>query len=738
MLISLLLSLTAHGADLYVETSGADTTDCLSSATPCGTLDHALSQASSGDTVFVGAGIYSSTASSYPMSVPAGVNIQGAGTGLTELVSFDNILLINDATGNQSISDLDFSISGGTAIRVQTFGGSLDLTISNSTIMTRDGLYAAVSSGSGNNHITLDNVDIDAWRTAVELFGTSSQQLTIHNSSISGSDGGIIVGGSSAENSVYVQDALVDSNNLAMQFHGGNLPQSLVVRDSIIGGNIGVQAFLNGDTRIRIDDTSFESDDKGIEIRPSFSDLVLDVRGSDFTDASIAAIDVHASSPSATDIHIRDSIIVGGADGVDIGYDFGTQNTILLDGLTVSNATGTAISVSNSSSSVSTTVLIDRCEIVDNGEGIHLASIDDSVMDATVQRSHIEGSLNDGVHISESGSNDYLLVNNTIQFNASNYANSAAYDVNAVDAGGAVGSVFADHNWWGTTDFATIASHLNQELPIPFSALDTSGLQFDVYPRKGTVSPTELLIEARPGSRLVDYQGNLPTSVLIGGASHPVIWGAPDGSAIRVARGPLSPGVFAVTVNDPSGHGGTLSSTYTVEASPPDDVLVEHEPFILGDGAWVRISGQPHTLGRLFASPLADGPPICHPQLEYNCMQIPLPADVSRFFFTDDSGEALVRIKAPPAVGHPDYIALQAVVGLPGDQRVSPPILHRWLDPTSDADLDGAPDGLEHTFNSDAYGIDSDGDGCLDGEDPAPNTPSGGLINGYPSDCSPF
>src|SRR5437867_12146131 len=49
----------AQAADRFVSTAGGDTgNDCLSSATPCATPAHALTQAASGDIVKVSAGHY--------------------------------------------------------------------------------------------------------------------------------------------------------------------------------------------------------------------------------------------------------------------------------------------------------------------------------------------------------------------------------------------------------------------------------------------------------------------------------------------------------------------------------------------------------------------------------------------------------------------------------------------------------------------------------------------------------
>ncbi|MDQ2622795.1 MAG: hypothetical protein M3Y45_07125, partial [Actinomycetota bacterium] len=67
---------SADAATLNVETAGSDAGDCTSSA--CATLQYALNQADSGDTIQVGAGTFTSGA---PVSVTNGVTISGVGAG---------------------------------------------------------------------------------------------------------------------------------------------------------------------------------------------------------------------------------------------------------------------------------------------------------------------------------------------------------------------------------------------------------------------------------------------------------------------------------------------------------------------------------------------------------------------------------------------------------------------------------------------------------------------------------
>src|SRR5688500_10332306 len=86
--IALALLTSAAAADRYVATDGTDVAnDCRVSTRPCETVEHALWQMDPGETVHLGEGTWTDTAASYPIVVPAGIRVKGAGADATVITS---------------------------------------------------------------------------------------------------------------------------------------------------------------------------------------------------------------------------------------------------------------------------------------------------------------------------------------------------------------------------------------------------------------------------------------------------------------------------------------------------------------------------------------------------------------------------------------------------------------------------------------------------------------------------
>jgi MYXO-CTERM domain-containing protein len=110
MLTSVLLIVaTANAGDLYVETSGSDSDVCTSRGSACATVAGAIAKSTSGDTITVGDGVFSSTAGTYPMMI-SGLTLQGAGRSDTLIVGPEvnnqAIFTANLYMGNVTVQDL--------------------------------------------------------------------------------------------------------------------------------------------------------------------------------------------------------------------------------------------------------------------------------------------------------------------------------------------------------------------------------------------------------------------------------------------------------------------------------------------------------------------------------------------------------------------------------------------------------------------------------------------------------
>jgi parallel beta-helix repeat protein len=118
----------AAAATRQVSTTGTDTGDCT--ASPCLTINYALGQAVSGDTIAVGAGTYAE-------SVFVGKRVALLGSGATiDAAGLDNGVLINGASAAGTVLS-GFTIQHATLegiLAVQTS----DLTISDNTVINND------------------------------------------------------------------------------------------------------------------------------------------------------------------------------------------------------------------------------------------------------------------------------------------------------------------------------------------------------------------------------------------------------------------------------------------------------------------------------------------------------------------------------------------------------------------------------------------------------------------------
>jgi hypothetical protein len=128
------------GATWYVNgVDGGDSNDCLSAQTPCKTIGHAISLASSGDSIMVAAATYTEN-----LTIGLSVNVIGSGASTTIIdANGGSVVTVSVVTANVTLSNL--TIRGGNAFKG---GGILNngaLTINNSTITGN----SALSWGGG-------------------------------------------------------------------------------------------------------------------------------------------------------------------------------------------------------------------------------------------------------------------------------------------------------------------------------------------------------------------------------------------------------------------------------------------------------------------------------------------------------------------------------------------------------------------------------------------------------------
>jgi hypothetical protein len=208
-------SATAQGttATLYVSSTGSDTGTCPEAA-PCASLAYALSQATGGDTISIGAGSFPGVA-----TVAVNVTIEGAGANETTLTG---------GTPNTAI----LTIASGTSVGIE------DLALE-PTSLGEDGVSATTGT------LRLVGVSIvqagqTGWRPTngvAALPGSGTIQLSVLDSTIADAfQNGIAIGSSSASaDTLSVVDSTI-ADNTADGILDTNRDQ-ITLQDDTISGN---------------------------------------------------------------------------------------------------------------------------------------------------------------------------------------------------------------------------------------------------------------------------------------------------------------------------------------------------------------------------------------------------------------------------------------------------------------------------------------------------------------------
>jgi len=253
MIVGTAISATAQSttATLYVTTTGTDTGTCPEAA-PCASLAYALSQATGGDTISIGAGSFPGVA-----TVAVNVTIEGAGANETTLtggtpgdpiltiaagqsVGIEDLALEPSSVGEDGVSATSGTVrlvgvsimpSSPSGVLPQNGvaavpgSGSITLSVFDSTIAdaAQNGIAIGAASGAANTVSVINSTIADDNADGI-LDAHPGDQLTLRDDTISGNGE---AGLGAAQSTVALTDALL----------AGNDTSDCVVHSLVDGGN---------------------------------------------------------------------------------------------------------------------------------------------------------------------------------------------------------------------------------------------------------------------------------------------------------------------------------------------------------------------------------------------------------------------------------------------------------------------------------------------------------------------
>jgi hypothetical protein len=244
LLLAVFLALTSAAmasTTWYVNgVSGSDNNNCTSPTTACKTIGHAISLASSGDTIMVAAATYAEN-----LTIGISVNLIGSGAGTTIIDGGGINMVVTISNVGATVTLSKFTIRNGAALQGAGVNNSGTLTLSKCHVTGN----AAQGSGGGIINIggMLINRSTINQNTAQGDGGGiwNDGTMALNNSTVSGNRGGanIFATGAGIANSaaMAINNSTVSGNQRITHGIGGiaNLQGTLTLSNSTVAGNQG-------------------------------------------------------------------------------------------------------------------------------------------------------------------------------------------------------------------------------------------------------------------------------------------------------------------------------------------------------------------------------------------------------------------------------------------------------------------------------------------------------------------
>jgi hypothetical protein len=275
LLTTLFLAITSTAlasATWYVNgVSGSDSNSCMLALTACKTIGHAISLASSGDSIKVAAATYDEN-----LTIGIGLNILGssASTTIVDGGGLKTVVTVSNATAHVTLSNVTIRngragqgggiynngiltiggsiISGNSAVGPVGSGGGIfnagTVTINNSTLSNNSGRGTAsggLGGGIGNAGTVTVNNSTFTGNSVSGVFGAgfgggigNSGTATVNNSTLSGNSATAWGGGIGNEGNLTMNNSTISGNK---ESYGGvaNYSGVVILQNSIVANNSG-------------------------------------------------------------------------------------------------------------------------------------------------------------------------------------------------------------------------------------------------------------------------------------------------------------------------------------------------------------------------------------------------------------------------------------------------------------------------------------------------------------------
>jgi len=216
--------------------SGSDSNDCMSAQSACQTIGHAISLASSGDSVTVAAAIYKEN-----LTIKVGLSITGAGAGKTIIDGANLNTVVNIPNKATVVTISRVTIRHGSAQEGAGISNWGTLTV-NSSAITQNGSTSNVSGGGIFNYGTLTVNTSTLCRNGSVQNGagiTNVGTLTVSNSNFSENAASKLGGGilNYAGGTAWISNSTFAANTASLGGAVNNVSGTMWISNSTFSGN---------------------------------------------------------------------------------------------------------------------------------------------------------------------------------------------------------------------------------------------------------------------------------------------------------------------------------------------------------------------------------------------------------------------------------------------------------------------------------------------------------------------